>query len=56
LSVKSHAIEPLEIVGGIMRIKPASQAAHSNDRKVFGSFLQETLRFGLAIHFAGTSE
>lgn len=39
-----------------MRIIAASQTAHSNDRKVFGSFLQETLRFGLAIHFAGTSE
>jgi hypothetical protein len=39
-----------------MRIKAASQGAHSNDRKVFGSFLQEALRFELAIHFTGAGE
>jgi len=39
-----------------MRTKAASQAARSNDRRVFGSFLQEALRFELAIHFASACE
>jgi hypothetical protein len=39
-----------------MRFKAASQAAHSNDRRVFGSLLQETLRFELVIHFTGAGE